>query len=108
MALKEDEHRAYAPIGIWHTLSLPFICKLQNNSLIHCVWFSGCDVGIHTSWLVTLFRRLSIHESALIRRWVVLTVLTLDYSHAAFLQRGGAEVMSTLMSQFCSICILML
>ena len=45
------------------------------------------------SWAVTLFRRLSIHESLLVRRWVVLTVLTCDYfSRRMIRQRTASKV----------------
>ena len=50
-------------------------------------------IGLHASWLVTLFYRLSVHESTLIRRWLVLTILNLDYSkYRIFLQPDVPEV----------------
>jgi len=55
--------------------------------------FLESNIGIHASWVVTLFCRLSIHESLLVRRWAVLTVLTLDYSsYPMILQDTGSKV----------------
>jgi len=57
---------------------------------------------IHASWLVTLFHRLSIHESLLIRRWLVLTILTLDYSkYHVLLQHSGSKVITVYFDVHC-------
>jgi hypothetical protein len=47
---------------------------------------------MHTSWLVTLFLRMSKHESMIIRRWAVTTVLTLDYSVCPLLWQSDVKV----------------
>jgi len=50
-------------------------------------------IGLHTTWLVAVFQRLSVHESLLVRRWAVLTVLSMDYyNYHDFLLHNGAKV----------------
>jgi len=47
---------------------------------------------MHTSWLVTVFVRMSTHESVLMRRWAVTSVFALDFTVCPLLQQKGVEV----------------
>ena len=44
---------------------------------------------MHTSWLVTLSRRIARHESSFVRRWGVQQLLTLDLQALPLLEQCG-------------------
>jgi len=44
--------------------------------------FSGVDL-LHCSWILLLFRRMASHESAVIRRWCMGTLLKVNCSSFA-------------------------
>ncbi|XP_041351948.1 probable methyltransferase TARBP1 isoform X2 [Gigantopelta aegis] len=50
---------------------------------------------LHTSWLVTIFKRCLMHESVFVIKWAVETILNLDYDMVPLLTQGQHEFLST-------------
>ena len=47
---------------------------------------------LHTSWLVTIFKRCLMHESVFVIKWAAEMILNLNYDLVPLLTQGQEEV----------------
>ena len=49
---------------------------------------------LHTSWVVTLLRRIATHESAFVRRWGAKELFSIDLHYFPLLQQCGDDFLT--------------